>query len=119
MKQILGSALALMLLAAGPVMAGAAGDYAVEGENPGGSGSYSGTVKVVQTGPQTFEVRWRIGNTTFVGTGVGDDQFLSVGYKSGGSNYGVALYVASGGSWQGVWAYGGAKEIGKEVWHPR
>ena len=87
---------------------------AVQGTNPGDGGRYSGTVSVEKTG-QTYRVIWIVGSTRYVGTGIGDKDFIAVSYKSG-SDTGLALYGADGGNWSGVWTYAGGRQIGTEVW---
>lgn len=96
-------------LAADPV-----GTYNVEGSNPGGRGTYRGTVAVEKTG-QTYRVIWVVGNTRYVGTGIGNKDFIAVSYKSG-NDTGLALYGADGGNWAGVWTYSGGRDVGTEVW---
>ena len=90
------------------------GHYKVSGSNPGGNGSYSGEVTVKKTG-DTFEVSWTVGDTKYVGTGVGNDEFITVGYKSGDST-GVALYSHEGDNWKGIWTYAGGTTLGLENW---
>jgi len=108
------SAAALLLSAATAFAADPVGSYAVTGKNPGGDSQYSGTVTIEKTG-QTYRVIWVVGGTRYVGTGIGDKDFLAVSYKSG-SDTGLALYGADGGNWEGVWTYAGGKEIGTEIW---
>lgn len=91
-----------------------AGTYNVEGTNPGGKGSYAGTVTVTKTG-DTYRVVWVIGNTRYVGTGIGNKDFLAVSYRSG-NDTGLALYGEDGGNWTGIWAYAGSKQLGSEEW---
>jgi hypothetical protein len=90
------------------------GKYSVEGKNPDGNGGYSGTVSVEKTG-ETYKVTWNIGGTIFVGTGIGDRNFIAVSYKSG-NNTGLALYGEESDHWAGVWAYQGGRKMGAEVW---
>lgn len=90
------------------------GTYRVEGANPGGKGSYTGTVAVTRTG-ETYHVVWIVGSTRYVGTGIGNKDFLAVSYKSGDST-GLALYGADGGNWTGIWTYAGGREVGPEIW---
>jgi hypothetical protein len=101
-----------------PALAGAEGTYNVVGTNPGGQGGYAGTVTVQKVGENVFSLQWSIGNNQAIGTAVGDDDFLSVGYKSG-DNFGVALFIRDGEQWDGVWTYGGGTEIGQETWAPQ
>jgi hypothetical protein len=90
------------------------GSYTIEGTNPGGNGTYSGTVEVTKTG-ETYRMIWVVGGTRYVGTGIGTKDFIAVSYKSG-SDTGLALYGADGGNWAGVWAYSGARQVGTEIW---
>jgi hypothetical protein len=105
---------ALLLGVVATYAADPVGKYTINGTNPGGKGQYSGTVSVTKTG-ETYRVIWIVGGAQYVGTGIGDKNFLAVSYKSGNSS-GLALYGASGDNWQGVWAYSGAKQIGTETW---
>lgn len=100
---------ALTAFAAEPV-----GRYRVEGSNPGSTSRYSGTVHVEKTG-DTYRVVWVVGHTRYIGTGIGNDEFIAVSYRSG-RDTGLALYRAEGDNWQGVWAYAGSRTIGTEVW---
>jgi hypothetical protein len=90
------------------------GKYSIEGTNPGDGGKYGGTVSVEKTG-QTYRVIWIVGGTRYIGTGIGDKDFLAVSYKSG-SDTGLALYGSDGGNWSGVWTYAGGRQMGTEVW---
>lgn len=108
------SAAALLWSAATAFAAEPEGTYRVEGTNPGSGSEYSGTVSVEKTG-QTYRVIWVVGGTRYIGTGIGDHDFLAVSYKSG-SDSGLALYGADGGNWSGVWAYSGARQMGTEIW---
>ena len=58
------------------------GTYDVQGSNPGGGSSYRGTVTVEKTG-ETYRVVWVVGGTRYVGTGIGNREFLAVSYRSG------------------------------------
>ena len=112
--------LATALLLAGTTLALAAdpeGSYNVEGANPGGNGNYSGTVTVEKTG-DTYRVVWDIGGTKYIGTGIGNKDFIAVSYRSG-NNTGLALYGEDGGNWLGVWTYAGGKTVGAERWSRR
>jgi hypothetical protein len=105
---------AAALLWSATAFADPVGRYSVEGTNPGGSSQYTGTVTVEKTG-QTYRVIWVVGSTRYVGTGIGDHDFIAVPYKSGNDS-GLALYGADGDNWSGVWAYAGARQMGTEVW---
>lgn len=101
-----------------PAAADPVGRYDVEGTNPGSSERYRGTVAIEKTG-DTYRVIWEVGGTRYVGTGIGDKDFLAVSYRAG-SDTGLALYGHQGnGIWQGIWTYANGREIGKEKWIPR
>jgi hypothetical protein len=104
---------AILLSISGALAADPEGTYNVEGQSPNGS-KYAGTVTVEKTG-QTFSVIWLIAGTRYVGTGIGDKNFVAVSYQSG-SDTGLALYGADGGNWTGVWTYAGGRSMGTEVW---
>ncbi len=101
-----------------PAVADPVGRYDIEGTNPGSTSRYRGTVSVEKTGA-TYRVIWDVGGTRYVGTGIGDRDFLAVSYRSG-DNTGLALYGHdSNGVWQGIWTYSNGREIGTEKWIPR
>jgi hypothetical protein len=108
------TAAAIVFGASSAFAADPAGEYEVEGNNPGGGGSYSGTVTVRKTG-DTYSVIWNIGGTKYVGTGIGNKDFIAVSYRSG-NNTGLALYGEDGGNWTGIWTYAGGKQVGAEHW---
>jgi hypothetical protein len=105
------------------------GDYQVQGKNPDGK-PYTGVVQVTRTG-ETYSVKWNVGGTEFIGTGLGakfigdrfqmgpaspDDTAISVGYISGNS-FGMAMYFQQpDGTWQGIWTYGGSDKASLENW---
>ena len=93
------------------------GTYSVEGSNPGSGSKYSGVVAVEKTG-ETYRVVWVVGGQRYVGTGIGDKNFIAVSYRSG-RDTGLALYGADGSNWSGVWTYAGGREVGSEVWKRR
>jgi hypothetical protein len=53
--------------------------------------------------------------TTHVGTGIGNDHFITVSYHSDNMT-GLALYGDAGSDWQGIWTYQGGAETGTENW---
>ena len=109
------SAAALLWSTATAFAADPVGRYTVAGANPGGQGKYTGTVTVEKTG-ETCRVIWVVGSTRYIGTGIGNKDFIAaVSYKSG-SDTGLALYGADGGNWTGIWTYAGGKEVGPEIW---
>jgi hypothetical protein len=114
MRHLFAIGAAALLLSTAAFAADPTGSYSVEGTNPGAGSRYSGTVTVERTG-QTYRVVWNVGGNRYIGTGIGDKDFMAVSYISG-RDTGLALYGASGGNWSGVWTYAGGRQIGTEVW---
>ncbi|HLN10920.1 MAG TPA: hypothetical protein VK281_18445 [Xanthobacteraceae bacterium] len=54
----------------------------------------------------------------YVGTGIGDKNFIAVTYQSDDQT-GLALDAAEGDARVGVWTYAGGKQIGTERWERR
>jgi hypothetical protein len=98
------------------VLADPLGTYKISGTNPGDNSRYSGTVVVTRNG-DTYRVVWTIGGQQYIGTGIGNKDFLAVSYASGNQT-GLALYGASGNTWRGIWAYANGRQLGSEVWEP-
>jgi hypothetical protein len=91
------------------------GQYAVNGNNPGGGPAYRGAAVVQRTG-ETYRVMWIIGNQRIEGTAIGDKSFLTVTYRFG-DQIGLAFYASTkDGNWQGVWTFTGATQLGAEHW---
>ena len=104
----------LMALGGGPAaQKSIVGRYNVEGRTPDG-GAYSGTVEVVPTG-DTLRVTWVIDGQRYLGTGIGDDAFITVSYRSG-NDTGLVLLVNENGVWSGIWTYAGGTRLGQERW---
>jgi len=114
MKRMIATGVAALLWATAAFAADPVGSYNVEGSNPGGSGNYRGTVTVEKTG-DTYRVVWVVGSTRYVGTGIGNKDFIAVSYRSG-NDTGLALYGSDGGNWKGIWTYAGGREVGPEIW---
>src|SRR3954467_13859619 len=95
------AAFVVFALGATAAWADPSGGYAVEGANPGGKGAYKGTVQVSRNG-DAFQVVWRIAGETYTGTGIGNDEFLAVGYDAGGGSPGIAAFARKGTGWEGV-----------------
>jgi hypothetical protein len=112
--RLLFAAAALALSAAAAFAADPVGSYTVQGTNPNGGSSYSGTVEIQKTG-QTYRVVWVVGSTRYVGTGIGNKDFIAVSYRSG-NDTGLALYGSDGGNWKGIWTYAGGRDVGSEIW---
>ena len=106
--------MAILMLSGAAFAADPAGHYSVKGTSPGGGGAYSGDVTVKKTG-ETYSVVWTIDGTKYIGTGVGNEEFLTVSYKSGDAT-GVALYGHKTDGWSGVWTYAGGTQLGTETW---
>lgn len=111
------AATALALSATSAFAANPVGTYRVEATNPGSGSSYSGTVTVERTG-ETYRVIWVVDGTRYIGTGIGNKDFLAVSYRSG-SDTGLALYGEDGGNWAGVWTFANGRNLGTEVWKRR
>ncbi len=115
MRHLFAVAVAALLLgipnafAANPV-----GTYRVEGTNPGNGSKYSGTVTVEKTG-ETYRVIWVVAGERYVGTGIGNKDFIAVSYRSG-NDTGLALYGEDGGNWAGLWTYANGRQVGAEIW---
>jgi hypothetical protein len=114
MRHLFAIAAALIWSVAAAFAADPAGTYDVEGTNPGGGSRYGGTVTVSKTG-DTYRVVWVVGSTRYIGTGIGNKDFIAVSYRSG-NDTGLALYGADGGNWKGIWTYAGGREVGAEIW---
>lgn len=114
MRILSAGVVAALLMSTGIAIADPAGRYVVDGTSPGGGGKYTGTVVVAHTG-DTFSVTWIVAGRKFVGTGIGDKDFLAVSYKSG-NDTGLALYGSDAADWTGVWTYQGGTQMGTEHW---
>jgi hypothetical protein len=114
MRKLLTIALAAVLFSVTAAFAGPVGKYDVEGTNPGGDRTYTGTVSVERTG-DTYKVVWVIDGTRYVGTGIGDKDFIAVSYRTG-DDTGLALYTATDDGWKGIWTYANGTKIGAERW---
>jgi hypothetical protein len=90
------------------------GHYSVQGTNPGSTSRYGGTVSVEKTG-QTYRVIWIVAGQRYIGTGIGNGEFVAVSYVSGRET-GLALYAPNGDNWSGVWTFANGRQMGTEVW---
>lgn len=110
---VLSTALSIAALAEGP------GKYSVSGTNVKDKSEYHGTATLTKTGPVTWEVAEDIAGDTFEGFGVGDGKTIAVSFATDGSTV-VALYVANAdGSYTGIWADEGDKEVSTETLKPQ
>jgi hypothetical protein len=117
MRKYIAVIAATLLFSLTAAFADPAGRYFVEGTSPNDPTVYTGTVTVEKTG-ETYSVIWVIGGTKYVGTGIGNKDFLAVSYRSG-NNTGLALYGLDGERWTGVWTYAGGTKMGAERWTRR
>jgi hypothetical protein len=117
MRRLLTAAAVLALGTTAVFAADPVGTYVLEGANPGGGSKYTGTVTVERTG-ETYRVIWVVAGTRYVGTGIGNKDFIAVSYRSGGET-GLALYGEDGGNWAGVWTVANGRTLGAEVWKRR
>lgn len=99
------------LLTTSTAFADPSGSYAVDGKSPDGS-TYKGSLVITKTG-ETYKVAWTVGGDRYVGTGVGDDNFLAVTYKAG-TDAGLAVYGREADGWKGVWTMIGGTKLGAE-----
>ncbi len=98
--------------AQGEAPAGAvAGSYSITAaSNPGGAGSYKGTLAVTQHGPH-YALDWTIpGSASYKGVAIQSGNWLGVGWGMG-SNFGVVVYKVAGGTLTGTWTT--AQTMGK------
>ena len=114
MHKLLAAIATAVLLSVSAAFADPVGKYDVEGTNPGTDKTYTGTVSVERTG-ETYRVVWIIGGTRYVGTGIGNKDFIAVSYRTG-DHTGLALYAPSDDGWKGIWTYADGTKIGTERW---
>ncbi len=86
-----------------------AGQWAVSGSNPGGSGRYKGSLVITPKNPHALH--WKVG-TSYSGVGIHGKGVLAVGWGKGG--VGVVHYKIKGKKLLGRWAIPGARGIGIE-----
>jgi len=110
--------LALFLLITFSTLAAAAdieGVYACKGTNPGGGGSYEGTVAIVKNG-DVFNVTWNIGAQIYTGVGLLEGDKFSVGYSDVQKTwFGVVVYKILDKTLSGTWAMQGGNKTGIET----
>jgi hypothetical protein len=92
---------------------GLAGQYEiVHGESPDGA-TYSGTVQMARQG-RIHDMRWYLPDLAYVGRGIRVGDLLVVGYARGKAP-GIVAYCMTSENGNGVWSYGEARGLGKEV----
>ena len=100
-----------------PAQARGPGSYAVSGKDAVNNGAYSGTSTLTQTGESTWRVTWRVGGTSFTGSGLGDGDVIALNF-SGAGRTGVALLRAKtdGSGYAVSWTYSGDRTVSYEDW---
>jgi hypothetical protein len=94
------------------------GVYTVEGQNPGGKGSYRGELAIAPIG-DAYRVVWRVGNQPYEGTGLLRDGKLAVVFRTG-QQAGIAFYdVRENGTLTGTWTTLGGQVVGTETLTPK
>ncbi|MDB5412904.1 MAG: hypothetical protein JWR10_1239 [Rubritepida sp.] len=94
------------------------GTYAVEGQTASGQG-YQGSLTLAASGPQSWIVTWRVGNTTARGVGLMVKGMLVVGYVSDSETGVVAYEAMPDGRLAGRWTQGREGGVGTETLSPR
>jgi hypothetical protein len=88
-----------------------AGKYTCEGEAEGG-GKYEGTVEITESGAG-FTVEWTVGNDTFSGVGIWENDRLCVSWTQPGGAFGVIVYKREkDGTLKGKWT---GNKIGEKL----
>lgn len=82
------------------------GQYKVEGRNADGT-TYEGAVTISKHG-KVYQLRWRVGSTSYKGSGTLKDNLLIVNW---GSSTPVVYALAQDGSLTGLWDAGRGEEI--------
>jgi hypothetical protein len=114
-----GAGLALAGAFSAAAFAAGPGKYTVSGTNVKDKSEYHGTAILTQTGPMTWEVVEEIAGDTFEGFGIGDGKTIAITFAGDGSTV-AALYIAnSDGSYTGMWADEGDKEVSTETLTPQ
>ena len=99
---------AVMMWCAGltaAVAQGLTGAYVAQGRNPDGS-AYAGSVQITQSA-NVVSMAWRVGASSYIGTGVMDGRVLTVNW---GADYPVVYVLMPDGSLHGTWDDGRALE---------
>ena len=117
MRQLVHVYMALFLLIAVPLTAAdLSGNYQASGTNPGGKGSYTGTVQIAKNG-DSYRIAWDVG-TRYVGTGIVTGEYFSVAYAdTGGKWFGVVVckIMQDGKRLEGEWCGHNGPLLGKET----
>jgi hypothetical protein len=111
--------LATILGLPGDAWAQVEGQYAIYGREMSGEVGYTGKVAVSKQGA-TYTVIWLIGNEVHTGTGILNENILSVTFIARGSPLpGLAVYTMQpDGILTGQFTVLGGRKVGAEVWRP-
>ncbi|WP_235916033.1 LIC10280 family protein [Thalassovita mangrovi] len=104
-RRVFLAALAACLVAGTALAQSIEGTYRAEGRNPDGS-TYTGTVMVTDR-DGAVQFNWRVGNSTYVGTGTRNGDVIWVDW---GSQYPVVYVRMPSGELHGTWQNGTALE---------
>ncbi len=91
-----------------------AGAYTIKSaSNPGGHGTYRGSVQVTKANGY-YDLAWTItGSPGYAGVALQEGDHLGVGWGQGG-DFGVVVYKIEGGKLSGTWTSHGAAGVGVE-----
>lgn len=91
------------------------GRYAVEGSNPGGSGSYRGFAEIRGTSGGQCSIRWDLQNTPASdGFCMRQGDVFVAAYRLGSAIGLVTYRLESNGVLDGTWAIAGKQGVGRE-----
>jgi hypothetical protein len=94
------------------------GQYDCKGENPDGSGQYTGQVTIESDNNGAYKFKWALGGQSYSGVGIQNGNAISVAYSGGGKDFGIVVYnIRDGGNTlSGDWLfYPGGTGLGKET----
>ena len=107
------TALMVGSLCASMAFAGIEGNYTIAGKNPNGT-RYQGMLVIAKLA-STYELRWKVGQSAYRGTGILVGNTLSVGWLAQTDSCGVVSYKVSKTRLDGIWANCGAIQTGTET----
>jgi hypothetical protein len=97
------------------VLANLAGTYDITSSaNPGGAGSYKGTVRISERATDLFDMEWTIPGSPYRGVALRHGSVLGVAWGPG-NDYGVVVYKVRGGRLEGRWGLAAGNALGSEV----
>jgi serine/threonine-protein kinase len=83
--------------------------------NPGGAGSYRGTIAIAERATDLYTMDWNIpGSPAYRGFALRHKNVLGVAWGPG-NDYGLVVYTVRGGRLEGRWALGIGNALGSEV----